>query len=258
MSKSRFPEQVTQKLTKLPGKPGCYIYRDAKGEVLYVGKALVLKNRVRSYFQESTRHGLRIARMVSRVADIEWIVVDTEVEALVLECNLIKQYRPPFNVRLRDDKSYPYIKITNEKYPRLLFTRKVLKDGAKYFGPYTSAFGVRDTLQLLHKIFPLIPCGKSWKGIREQSPCLYHHLGRCLAPCAGIADLQEYKAVIEKVARFLEGKEDSIVKDLKREMAAAAENLDFEKAAKIRDQLQAIEQLMERQKVLSGDRTDRT
>lgn len=256
MSKSRFPDQVVEKLKKLPAKPGCYIYRDAKAEVLYVGKALVLKNRVRSYFQESTRHGLRIARMVSRVADIEWIVVDSEVEALVLECNLIKQYRPPFNVRLRDDKSYPYIKITNEKFPRVLFTRKVLKDGAKYFGPYTSAFGVRDTLQLLHKIFPLIPCGKSWKGYREQSPCLYHHLGRCLAPCAGIADSTEYKAIIEKVARFLDGKEDSIVKDLKRDMAEAAEHLDFEKAAKIRDQLQAIEQLMERQKVLSGDRTD--
>lgn len=256
MSKSRFPDQVTEKLKKLPGSPGCYIYRDVKGEVLYVGKALVLKNRVRSYFQGSTRHGLRIARMVSRVADIEWIVVDSEVEALVLECNLIKQYRPPFNVRLRDDKSYPYVKVTNEKFPRVLFTRKVLKDGARYFGPYTSAFGVRDTLQLLHKIFPLIPCGKSWKGYREQSPCLYHHLGRCLAPCAGIADPVEYKAVIEKVSRFLDGKEDSIVRDLKKDMGKAAENLDFEKAAKIRDQVQAIEQLMERQKVLSGDRTD--
>ncbi|HVT11395.1 MAG TPA: excinuclease ABC subunit UvrC [Fimbriimonadaceae bacterium] len=255
-AKSRFPEAVTEKLKKLPAQPGCYIYRDAGGEVLYVGKALVLKNRVRSYFQESTRHGVRIARMVSRVADIEWIVVDSEVEALVLECNLIKKYRPPFNVRLRDDKSYPYIKITKEKFPRLLFTRKVLKDGAKYFGPYTSAFGVRDTLQLLHKIFPLIPCGKSWSGNREQSPCLYYHLGRCLAPCAGIADPEEYKAVIDKVARFLDGKEEGIVKDLKKEMAAAAEALDFEKAAKVRDQIAAIEQLMERQKVLSTDRTD--
>lgn len=254
--KSRFPEVVTEKLKKLPAKPGCYIYRDARGEVLYVGKALVLKNRVRSYFQESTRHGIRIARMVSRVADLEWIVVDSEVEALVLECNLIKQYRPPFNVRLRDDKSYPYIKITKEKFPRLLFTRKVLKDGAKYFGPYTSAFGVRDTLQLLHKIFPLIPCGKSWKGIREQSPCLYYHLGRCLAPCAGIADPEEYKQVIDKVARFLDGKEEGIVKDLKKDMAAAAEALDFERAAKYRDQVAQIEQLMERQKVLSSDRTD--
>ncbi len=253
---SKFPEVVTEKLKKLPGKPGCYIYKDSAGAVLYVGKALVLKNRVRSYFQESTRHGLRIARMVSRVADLEWIVVDTEVEALVLECNLIKQHRPPFNVRLRDDKSYPYITITNEKFPRLLFTRKVRKDGAKYFGPYTSAFTVRDTLQLLHKIFPLIPCGKSWKGIREQSPCLYYHLGRCLGPCAGLSDAKEYKAVIDKVGRFLDGKEDSIVKDLRKEMAGAAEALDFEKAAKLRDQVLGIETLMERQKVLSVDRID--
>src|SRR5579871_1754866 len=164
MSKLRFPENVTEKLKKLPAKPGCYIYRDSKGEVLYVGKAVVLKNRVRSYFQESTRHGARIARMVGKIADLEWIVVDSEVEALILECNLIKRYRPPFNVLLRDDKSYPYIKITHEKFPRLLFTRKVLKDGAKYFGPYPSAYAVRDTLQLLHKIFPLIQCGKSFSG----------------------------------------------------------------------------------------------
>src|SRR5438067_10173104 len=153
-----FPEKVTEKLKKLPAKPGCYIYKDAAGEVLYVGKALDLKNRVRSYFQASTRHGARIERMVRKVADIEWMVVDSEVEALVLECNLIKEHRPPFNVRLRDDKSYPYIVITKEKFPRVLFTRKVRKDRSKYFGPYTSAGSVRETLDLLHKIFPLIPC----------------------------------------------------------------------------------------------------
>lgn len=257
MTNARVPEQVAEKLKKLPAKPGCYIYRDAKGEVLYVGKALVLKNRVRSYFQESTRHDNRIARMVHRVADLEWIVVDTELEALILECNLIKRYRPPFNVLMRDDKSYPYIKVTRENFPRLLFTRKVLKDGAKYFGPYSSAYAVRDTIQLLHKIFPLIPCGKSWKGIKEQSPCLYFHLGRCLGPCAGLADKGEYKQIIDKVSRFLDGKEEGIVKDLKVEMAKAAEALDFEKAAKFRDQIAQIEQLMERQKVLSADgRTD--
>ncbi len=257
MLKSRVPEAVAEKLKKLPAKPGCYIYRDKAGEVLYVGKALVLRNRVRSYFQESTRHDNRIERMVHRVADLEWIVVDTELEALILECNLIKRYRPPFNVLMRDDKSYPYIKITRENYPRVLFTRKILKDGAKYFGPYSSAYAVRDTLQLLHKIFPLIQCGKSFTGIRERSPCLYYHMGRCLAPCAGIADRGEYKAMIDKVARFLDGKEEGIVKDLRLEMALAAEKLDFEKAAKVRDQVAQIEQLMERQKVLSADhRTD--
>jgi len=253
MLKSRIPENVAEKLKKLPAKPGCYIYRDKSNEVLYVGKALVLKNRVRSYFQESTRHDLRIERMVHRVADIEWIVVDTELEALILECNLIKRYRPPFNVLMRDDKSYPYVKITRENFPRVLFTRKVLKDGAKYFGPFSSAFGVRDTLQLLHKIFPLIQCGKSFTGIKERTPCLYYHMGRCLAPCAGIADKAEYKATIDKVGRFLDGKEEGIVKDLKAEMAKAAENLDFEKAAKLRDQVGQIEQIMERQKVFAAD-----
>ena len=149
MSKSKWPDQVVQKLKKLPAKPGCYIYRNDKGEVLYVGKAISLRNRVRSYFQESTRHGLRIARLVTKVRDIEWIVVDSEVEALVLECNLIKEHRPPFNVRLRDDKSYPYITITKEAFPRVMFTRRPRKDGAKYYGPYTSAYSASNMPSLL-------------------------------------------------------------------------------------------------------------
>ena len=256
MSKRTFPEKVEEKLKNLPNSPGCYIYRGEKEEVLYVGKAIVLKNRVRSYFQESAKHGIRIARLVTKIRDIEWIVVDTELDALVLECNLIKQHRPPYNVRLRDDKSYPYIIITNEQYPRVLFTRKVRKDGAKYFGPYTSAFAVRDTLQLLHKIFPLIPCGKSWSGRDEQRPCLYYHLSRCLAPCAGLSATAEYGKVIDKVERFLKGKEDSIVDEIKAEMDQAAENLDFERAAKLRDQVLALEHTLQKQKVLSADQTD--
>lgn len=247
---------VIEKLKKLPAKPGCYIYRNEKSEVLYVGKAINLKNRVRSYFQDSTRHGLRIARLVSKVRDIDWIVVDSEVEALVLECNLIKEHRPPFNVRLRDDKSYPYITITKERFPRVMFTRRPRKDGSKYYGPYTSAFSVRDTLQLLHKVFPLIPCGKSWSGQEEQKPCLYYHLGRCLGPCAGLSDPTEYKEVISKVDRFLQGKEESIVEDLRKEMGSAAEELDFEKAAKIRDQISAIDTLLQRQKVMSEGKVD--
>ena len=256
MSKAKLPETVAEKLKSLPSQPGCYIYRNEKKEVLYVGKAINLKNRVRSYFQESTRHGLRIARLVSKVRDIEWIVVDSEVEALVLECNLIKEHRPPFNVRLRDDKSYPYITITKEAFPRVLFTRRPRKDGGKYYGPYTSAFSVRDTLQLLHKVFPLIPCGKSWTGQKVQSPCLYYHLGRCLGPCAGLSNKEDYKAVVARVDRFLQGKEESIVDDLKTEMSSASENLDFERAAKIRDQISAIETLMQRQKVLNDDGID--
>lgn len=251
-----FPETVTEKLKKLPNKPGCYIYKDAAGEVLYVGKALVLKNRVRSYFQASTRHGARIERMVRKVKDLEWIVVDSEVEALVLECNLIKQYRPPFNVRLRDDKSYPYVVITHEKFPRVLFTRKVRKDGSKYFGPYTSAGSVRETLQLLHKIFPLVPCGKSWSGKDEQRPCLYYHLAQCLGPCAGLADAKEYAKVVKRVEQFLSGKTEGIIDGLKQEMKEAAEGLDFERAARIRNQLQSIDNLLQRQKVLSQDKVD--
>jgi excinuclease ABC subunit C len=256
MPKRTLPENVQETLKRLPGKPGCYIYKDEQGNVLYVGKALSLKNRVRSYFQESARHSSRIERLVRKVADIETIVVDSELEALVLECNLIKRHRPPYNVRMRDDKSYPYIVLTNERFPRLLFTRKVKKDGSRYFGPYTSAYAVRDTLQLLHKIFPLIPCGKSWSGRDEQRPCLYYHLGRCLAPCAGLADRGEYKQVIDRVQRFLDGKEETLLEDLRREMNGAAEELDFETAAKVRDQIAALESVLQKQKVMTTDQVD--
>jgi len=256
MKKNTLPEIVVEKLKSLPTNPGCYVYRDDAKHVLYVGKAINLRNRVRSYFQDSARHGLRIARLVSKVRDIEWIVVDSEVEALVLECNLIKEHRPPFNVRLRDDKSYPYITITNESFPRVMFTRRVRKDGSKYFGPYTSAFSVRDTLQLLHKVFPLIPCGKSWSGKPEQRPCLYYHMGQCLGPCAGLSDKEEYKKVVGKVERFLQGREEAMVGDLRAEMNHAAENLDFERAARIRDQIQALENVLQKQKVLTDDKTD--
>jgi excinuclease ABC subunit C len=249
-------EGLQDKLAALPASPGVYLYRNEKNEVLYVGKALSLRSRVRSYFQGSARHTARIERLVQKVRDIEWIVVESEVEALVLECNLIKQHRPPFNVRLRDDKSYPYISITKEPFPRVLFVRRPRKDGSKVFGPYTSAFAVRDTLQLLHKVFPLIPCGKSWTGEPVQRPCLYYHLGRCLGPCAGLSNRAQYGEVLAKVERFLEGKEESIVADLQAEMAAASEALDFERAAKVRDQILAIEKVMARQKVMSEDGAD--
>lgn len=252
-----FPDLVLKKLKQLPAQPGCYIYRDENGEVLYVGKAVNLRNRVRSYFQPSARHGARIARLVGKTQDIEWIVVDTEVEALVLECNLIKEHRPRFNIMYRDDKSYPYVKITKERFPRVLFTRNPRKDGAKYFGPYTSAWSVRDTLQLLHKIFPLIPCGKSWSGRPEQRPCLYYHLGQCLAPCAGMSDPERYQRVIDQVGSFLHGKEEGLIEEVEREMQEAAEALDFEKAALLRDRLQAIQNVLQRQKVIKDDNEDR-
>ncbi|RYG32453.1 excinuclease ABC subunit C, partial [bacterium] len=256
MPKRTIAENVQEKLKILPPSPGCYLHKGEDGEILYVGKAINLRNRVRSYFQSSTKHGARIARMVSKVRDLEWIVVDSELEALVLECNLIKRYRPPFNVRMRDDKSYPYIAVTKEAFPRVMFTRKPRQDGGRYYGPYTSAFAVRDTLQTLHKVFPLIPCGKSWSGREEQRPCLYYHLGRCLGPCAGLADKKEYAEVVDKVERFLKGKEESVVDDMKREMEAAAENLDFERAAKLRDGLKAMEHTLQKQKVLSHEDND--
>ncbi len=242
---------MKDKLKALPAQPGCYIYKDESGDVLYVGKAVSLRSRVRSYFQKSTTHSIRIARMVSRVRDLEWIVTDTELEALILECNLIKRHRPPFNVRLRDDKSYPYIVITKEPFPRVLFTRKLRKDGSRYFGPYSSAFAVRDTLQLLHKVFKLIPCGKSWTGEPVQRPCLYFHMGRCMAPCAGMSDRKVYQHELSNVTLFLEGKHDALVKHLRAEMDAAAEKLDFERAGALRDTIASIELVLERQKVVT-------
>ncbi len=251
-----FPDLVVEKLKKLPAKPGCYLYHGEKGEVLYVGKALVLRNRVRSYFHASTRHSNRIERLVRKVRDIEWIVVDSEIEALVLECNLIKKHRPPYNVRLRDDKSYPYITITKEAFPRVMFTRRARKDGSKHFGPYASAYSVRETLQLLHRVFPLIPCGKSFSGRAEQRPCLYYHLGQCLAPCAGLAKKTEYAEVLKDVERFLSGKGDDVLLSLKAQMEKAAEELEFEKAAKIRDQINSIDIVLQRQKVMTTDSLD--
>jgi excinuclease ABC subunit C len=240
-----------QKLKGLPNKPGCYIFRDADGFILYVGKALSLRSRVRSYFQSSTKHSARIARMVSRVADLETFVVDSELEALVLECNLIKRHRPPYNVRLRDDKSYPYIVITKESFPRVLFTRKVRKDGSKYFGPYTSAYAARETLGILHKVFKLIPCGKSWSGEPIQRPCLYYHMGKCLAPCAGLAQRTDYARELEGVRLLLEGRRDDLIKDLERQMEEASESLDFEAAARFRDSVGSVKAIQERQKVIA-------
>ncbi|MCC6403371.1 MAG: excinuclease ABC subunit UvrC [Fimbriimonadaceae bacterium] len=251
------PVTVTERLKQLPTSPGCYLYRDESDAVLYVGKAINLRNRVRSYFQASAKHGPRIQRLVKRTRDIEWIVVETELEALVLECNLIKKHRPPFNVRLRDDKSYPFIVVTKEAFPRVLFTRNPKRGQGKTFGPYSSAYAVRDTLKLLHKVFPLIPCGKSWSGREEQRPCLYFHLGQCLAPCAGIADREQYLCVIGQVERFLKGDGESLVAEMEQEMTLAADAEQFEKAAELRDRAAAVRHVLERQKVLSSDEVDR-
>ncbi|MFN7016716.1 MAG: excinuclease ABC subunit UvrC, partial [Fimbriimonadales bacterium] len=188
------------------------------------------------------------------IADLEWIVTDTELEALILECNLIKKYRPPYNVLMRDDKSYPYLCLTvREKYPRLLVTRRVRQDGNRYFGPFANSSAVWGVHQLLHRTFPLIPCGKVWDGEPKQRPCLYYHMGRCLAPCAGRANPDEYRQIVQQVALFLEGKGDDLIEQLTAQMEQAAENLEFERAAKLRDQIHALQEVLQRQKVVQPD-----
>lgn len=257
MARKPLNEHVTERLKQVPTNPGCYIYKDEDGRILYVGKAVNLRSRVRSYFRPSANHSQRIERLVRRIRTIDWMVVDSELEALVLECNLIKEHRPHYNVLLRDDKSYPYIQVTKENFPRVQFTRRPRRRNGKVFGPYTSAFAVRDTIKTLHKAFPLIPCGKSWSGKEEQKPCLYYHIKQCMAPCAGLADKEEYSQVVNQVVKFLEGKEDSVINATAKKMEQAAENLDFELAASLRDRIHALRSVQERQKVLSEDGKDR-
>ena len=248
------PPALQAKLKTLPKQPGCYLFKDAQGGVLYVGKAVNLRQRVRSYFQKSAQHTPKTARMVRKIADLEWIVTDTELEALILECNLIKKYRPPYNVLMRDDKSYPYLCLTvREKFPRLLVTRRVRQDGNRYFGPFANSSAVWGVHQLLHRTFPLIPCGKVWDGEPKQRPCLYYHMGRCLAPCAGRANPDEYRQIVQQVALFLEGKGDDLIEQLTAQMEQAAENLEFERAAKLRDQIHALQEVLQRQKVVQPE-----
>jgi excinuclease ABC subunit C len=246
--------QIQDKLSRLPDRPGVYIYRDAAGKVLYVGKAVNLKNRVRSYFQEGGGHSPRIALMVPRVADIETIVTDTEIEALILESNLIKKHRPHYNVRLRDDKQYPYICLTmNEPFPRPIVVRRVRKDGNRYFGPYTNSWSMRQALRVIKQVFKMRTCSRQIEEGDQQKVCLDYHIGLCNAPCASFIDRLRYRRVVEDVCQFLEGKSDGVVRQLKGQMEEAAEQLNFEKAARIRDQLQAVENVVERQKIVSTE-----
>jgi excinuclease ABC subunit C len=248
---------VEEKLKTLPTRPGCYLHKDAHGAILYVGKAVNLRSRVRSYFQKSANHTTKIRRLVSQVADIEILVTDTELEALVLECSLIKKHQPPYNVRLRDDKQYPYLCLTlREPFPRLVLVRKVRDDNNRYFGPYPSSRAVYATMELINRVFPLIACGKSFDGRPVQKPCLYHHMGQCLAPCAGLADREEYAAAVRDVTEFLEGRQESILKKLRAQMQEAAENLEFERAARLRDRLQGVEEVLQRQKVITTELID--
>ena len=240
----------TERLKATPAKPGVYLMRDGSGDVLYVGKAAGLRSRVSSYFASSANLPRKIVNMVGKVADYEYIVTESEQEALILECNLIKEHQPPFNARLKDDKSYPFIKIdVSEDFPQVYITRRVNKDGSRYFGPFASAGSVRRTLNLLKKLFPYRSCTKTITG-NDARPCLDYHIHRCIGPCIGAVDKQEYAEVIDQVILFLEGKTNKVVGSIKRRMLDAADSLEFEKAAVLRDQLTAIEKVNEGQKVL--------
>lgn len=243
-------EQIRHKLALLPDQPGCYLMKDKNGTIIYVGKAKVLKNRVRSYFTGS--HDTKTERLVSEIVDFEYIVTESNIEALVLEINLIQQNNPKYNIMLKDDKSYPFIKVTKERYPRLIITRKVLKDGALYFGPYPDVRAANETKKVLDRLFPLRKCGPS-----QKRPCLYYHLGQCVCPYVHDTDPKEYQKIVDQVKHFFHDGHVDILKDLQEKMAASIDTLSFERAAELRDQIQAIDTVMIRQKMTLTDLMDR-
>lgn len=245
---------IEEELKKLPKKPGVYIMHDEDDNIIYVGKAVILRNRVRSYFRESTKKTEKIAQMVSKIDWFEYVVTDSELEALVLENNLIKEHQPKYNTMLKDDKTYPYIKVTlQETYPRILVTRQVKKDNARYFGPYTSAASVRETVDLLRKLYKIRTC----RNLKEGS-CLYYHIGQCDAPCEKKISPEEYGENVKKALQFLNGDYKPLLSALKDQMLEASENMEFEKAAELRDRLQAVQQIAQKQKItdLAGDDKD--
>lgn len=246
---------LAQTLSQVPDVPGVYMMIDKSGDILYIGKAVSLRNRVRSYFQDSAAHHIRTQAMVERVVDVRTIVVTNEVEALILEANLIKRYQPPYNVRLRDDKRYPYLKVTNEPFSRVVFTRVVKDDGARYFGPYTNASALRELIDLVRLVFPLRTCPEPIDG-RRRRPCLQYHIKRCLAPCVGYQSEEDYERMIEEVVLFLEGKQESLLARLQGEMVQAAEGYNFETAARIRDRIVHVRRVTESQKVVWRSRLD--
>ncbi len=249
-------DQIKGILNTLPVKPGCYIMKNAAGEVIYVGKAVNLRSRVRSYFQEHAEQDRKTHKLVSLIADLEWIVVGSELEALILEMNLIKKHRPRFNIRLKDDKRYPYIKVhLAEDFPKVTVTRQIVNDGARYFGPYTSVWAVHQTLDMLRRIFPYLTCDRVITG-KDARPCLYYDIKLCSAPCIGAIDRAGYNQLINDLCAFLDGQTDPIVSRLQLEMMAASKALNFERAAVLRDQLNAIERVVEKQKVITSDQTN--
>ena len=240
----------------MPDKPGCYIMKDNTGKIIYVGKAINLRNRVRSYFHESADHSYKVKQLVLNIADIEWIIVGSELEALILEMNLIKQHKPRYNVRLKDDKRYPYIKVHwQDPFPKLSVTRRMTDDGSRYFGPYTSVWAVHQTLDVLRRIFPYLTCAREITG-KDSRPCLYYDIKLCTGPCIGAIDKTGYRQMIDDLCKFLEGRTGPVIKRLEKDMQAASGALHYEKAAAIRNQIQAIDQVVEKQKVISSDQLD--
>jgi excinuclease ABC, C subunit len=246
-------------LKKLPDKPGVYLMHDKEDHIIYVGKAVVLKNRVRQYFQKSRNVSPKIARMIEQIAWFEYIVTDSELEALVLECNLIKEHNPKYNTMLKDGKSYPFLKATiQEDFPRFVLARQMKRDGAKYFGPFTSGAAIRDTIELLNKLFQLRNCRKVLpRDVGKERPCLYHQMGQCPAPCQGGVDREEYRENFQKAVSFLNGNTKEVLNDLQQKMEQLAQNMQFEEAAVYRDLIDSVRQVTERQKITSGDQEDR-
>ncbi len=250
---------IQEELKKLPGRPGVYIMHDEQDYIIYVGKAISLKNRVRQYFQSSRNKGVKIEQMVTHIRRFEYIVTDSELEALVLECNLIKEHHPKYNTMLMDDKTYPFIKVTtNEVFPRVMLSRKMLKDKARYFGPYTSSQAVRDTIDLIHKLYHLRSCSRNLpRDIGKERPCLNYHIKQCEAPCQGYISQEEYGRAVNEVLRFLNGNYDTVLGELEEKMNAASEALEFERAIEYRELISSVKKVAQKQKITDSSGEDR-
>ena len=249
---------LEQELKNLPDQPGVYIMHDDNDTIIYVGKAKILKNRVRQYFQKNSNHTPKVLAMVSNIAYFEYIVTDSETEALALECNLIKKHRPKYNILLKDDKHYPYIKVTiNEPYPKVLKVRKLQKDGAKYYGPYVSGLVIKNTLELVQKLFKPPTCHRKFpQDIRKGRPCLNYHINNCFAPCTGKVSKEEYRQVFFNICRFLDGNHKELISDLTEQMMTASKNMEYEKAADLRDKIRSIKEIEEHQKIINTEKQD--
>lgn len=250
---------IQEELKKLPGRPGVYLMHDEKDEIIYVGKAISLKNRVRQYFQSSRNKGVKIEQMVTHIARFEYIVTDSELEALVLECNLIKEHRPKYNTMLMDDKAYPFIKVTvDEPFPRIMLARRIVKDKAKYFGPYTSAGAVKDTIELIRKLYNIRSCSRRLpRDIGKERPCLNYHIHQCKAPCQGYISQEDYRKAIDEVLSFLNGNYDGVLKNLEKKMTDASEAMEFEKAIEYRELIGSVQKIAQKQKITDTAGEDR-